>query len=194
MTDSSRVRVYIACSFDGYIAGPDDDISWLYEAAGDAGTAAPSDPMAVTFEGFMAEVGAMLMGRRTHDVVAGLGEEWPYGDTPVLVATHRALEPTVPTVQAVTGDIGELIAQAKAVAAVRARDQSTGPDVYLDGGNLIQQALNARLVDELIITFVPVILGGGIKLFDGPVTRQSVEFVGHYHYAPNMVQVVARRI
>ena len=60
---SSRVRVYMGCSFDGFIAGPDHDISWLDESYSAAGDLQP-DSDVLTFERFMSEVGAMLMGRR----------------------------------------------------------------------------------------------------------------------------------
>jgi len=180
MVTTSRVRVYMACSLDGFIAGPDDDLSFLHAAEPES-EAAPSG--ALEFADFMSQVGALLMGRRTHDVVAGLGV-WSYGDTPVLVATHRALEPAAPTVRAVSGDIGSLIAQA--------RDAAGDRDVYLDGGDLIRQALDAGLVDELCITFVPILLGGGgIRLFDGLAASTRLELVGH-HRLGSMVQITAR--
>jgi dihydrofolate reductase len=134
-------------SRDGFIAGPDDDLSWLPDghAGEDYG-----------YEQFMTGVGAILMGRRTHDVVAGFGIDWPYGDTPVLVATHHALETDEPLVRAVSGTPAGLLAAARAVAGDR--------DVYVDGGVLIQQLVDAGLVDEVIVTVIPVDLGEGVPL------------------------------
>ena len=182
MSESSRVRVYIACSLDGFIAGPDDDVSWLEAPEGMPDASAPPSG-ALEFDAFLAEVGALLMGRRTWDVVAGTGQ-WIYGAVPVLVATHRPLRPPADTVRPVSGDIAQLVAQAREVAGEK--------DVYLDGGNLIRQALDAGLVDELAITFVPVLLAAGIRLFDGLVSRQSLEFVAHHRYGHGMLQVTAR--
>ena len=176
-----RVRVYLACSLDGFIAGPDDSLEWLH-APGPEG-APPASSGALTFEGFMGQVGAMLMGRRTHDVVAGMGM-WPYGETPVLVPTHRPLEPASPTVQAVSGDLPALVAQAQALAGER--------DVYLDGGQLTRDALDAGLVDELTLTLVPVLLGGGVSLFGGLKGTTWLEFVGHHDLGMGMVQLSAR--
>lgn len=176
---ASRVRVYMACSLDGFVAGPDDDLSWL---APPEGAPPPGPTEALEFEPFMAQVGSMLMGRRTHDVVAAMGH-WPYGELPVLVATHRGVEAAAPTVRAVSGTIEELVAQARAAAGDK--------DVYVDGADMIRQAIDAGLVDELVITFVPILLAGGVRLFDGLVQRRRVEFVAH-HDLGGMMQLTAR--
>jgi dihydrofolate reductase len=170
----------MACSLDGFIAGKDDDLSWLEP---DEGAKGQSDEGAVDFQGFMSEVGALLMGRRTYDVVMGFPGEWPYGDTPVLVATSRSLEGAAPTVRAVSGTTEELI--------VAARDAAGDKDVYLDGGALIRAALDAGLIDELIMTIVPTVLGDGIPLFTGTKQRHRFEFTGH-HSLDGMVQLHAR--
>ena len=117
------VRVFIACSLDGFIAGPNDDLSWLPETQGDDHG----------FRAFLEGISALLMGRATYRVVEGFGGEWPFGERPVFVATTRPLEPAAPTVHAVSGTPAELL------AAVR---EVTAGDVYLDGGNLIRQFLD----------------------------------------------------
>jgi len=174
----------VGCSLDGFIAGPNDDLSFLNEPVPEP--AEPAEPSkALSFEGFMAQVGAMLMGRRTHDVIAEMGA-WIYGNTPVLVATHRDLQPAADSVQAVSGSIESLIEQAKEAAGDK--------DVYLDGGNLVRQGLDAGLVDELCITYVPVLLGGeGVRLFDDLKRRTKLEFVEH-HRMGHMHQVTVRPI
>lgn len=169
---AGRVRVFIACSLDGFIAGADDDLSWLPPpGADDFGHAA-----------FMAAVGAILMGRRTYDVVTGF-DPWPYGEVPLLVATTRALVPAVPTVRAVAGPIAGLVHDALAAAA--------GRDVYLDGGELIRQALDAELIDELIVTVIPVVLGAGLPLFAGVGRRHALTLVDH-RVAAGLVQLTYR--
>lgn len=147
---TSGIHAFVAMSRDGFIAGTDDDLSWLPDghAGEDYG-----------YEQFMAGVGAILMGRRTYDVVEGFGTGWPYGDTPVLVATTRALDPIEPSVRAVSGTAGELVAEAQAVAG--------GRDVYVDGGRLLQQLVDAGLIDAFIVTVIPVDLGEGIPLLAG---------------------------
>jgi dihydrofolate reductase len=156
---SARVRVYIACSLDGFIAGPGDDLSWLPHPDPDSGEDHG-------FGAFMDEVGALLMGRSTLDVVAGFGGAWPYGDKPVLVATHRELAPPVATVRAVSGGIEAIVAEARAAAG--------GKDVWVDGGALVRQVLDAGLVDHLVVTMVPVVLGAGSPLFAGCTRRHAL--------------------
>lgn len=174
-----KVRVYMACSLDGFIAGPNDELDWLNDPET---TGATEDSEALQFDAFMAQIGAMLMGRRTHDVVLGM-DAWPYGETPVLVATTRELTPAAPTVRAVSGTIDDLVDRALAIAG--------GKDVYLDGGDVIRQALNAGRVDELCITLVPILLGEGIRLFDHLDTGTKLVFTAH-HSMGNMVQLTAR--
>ncbi|MQA91144.1 MAG: dihydrofolate reductase [Gemmatimonas sp.] len=149
MAESSRTRVFVGCSLDGFIAGPNDELDWLPNL----------DTGEDTFTPFLAAIGAMAMGRRTFDIVEGFEGDWLYGALPILVATHRPLSTDRPTVSAVSGPIQKVIAEAKRVAGAK--------DVYVDGGILIREALDAGLVDEITVTIVPKILGRGIPLFAG---------------------------
>lgn len=180
---SPRVRVYIASSIDGFIAGPGDDLSWL-TGPDAANTGGATDPEALTFDSFIADVGAVLMGRGTFDVVRGM-EWWGYGKRPVLVATHRALgEGVRKTVRAVSGSIEEIVAEAKKAAR--------GKDVYIDGGDLIRQAADADLLDDITLTIAPIALGAGHPLFAGIGKRYPLEITGHHTYEGGMVQIRAR--
>ena len=178
-----RVRVYIATSIDGFIAGPNDDLSWLPSDDQLAETAGADDG-ALAYEDFIAGVGALLMGRGTYEVVRGFDVPWPYGDLPVLVATNRAMDEDPPsTVRAVHGSITELLEAAKSV--------SSGKDVYLDGGALIRQAAESDLIDDLTITMAPVALGSGPPLFAGMSKRYRMELVSHHRHAGGMLQIRA---
>ena len=150
---ASGVRVFIATSRDGFIAGPDDDLSWLPDGhvGEDYG-----------YEAFMADTAAIVMGRRTYDVVQGFGIDWPYGDTPVFVVTSRPLETDEPSVQPVSGAPAEILARVREV---------TGGGVYVDGGDVIRQFLDADLIDEATITVIPIDIGEGIPLFASDVQR-----------------------
>lgn len=165
-----KVRVFVATSLDGFIAGENDDLSWLPE---------PDPVEDYGFAAFMADTAAMLMGRSTYDVVAGF-PEWPYGETPVYVATTRPLEPVKPNVTAVAGRPAELLAT---VAA------TTDGNVYLDGGALIRGFFDADLVDEVTVTVVPVVLGAGAPLFAGVAHRRSLRLLDARPYPSGLVQL-----
>ena len=177
---SGRVRVYIATSMDGFIAGPNDELDWLGNPTPD--TELPAGVLG--FEAFMRDVGAMVMGRGTYDVVRGFGTQWFYGDVPVLVPTHRPLEPVVPTVRAVHGSIDEILDTALATAG--------GKDVYLDGGATIRSALDAGRVDEMVVTVVPILLGRGKPLFVGLTRRHQLAVQSHRDYGRGMIQLAWR--
>ncbi len=155
-----KTRVFIASSLDGYIAGSDDELDWLPQDEG----------VEDTFTPFFEHIGAMLMGRRTFDVVSDFEGAWPYGETPILVATSRALATPLASVTSAAGDIAQLIEQAKQLAR--------GRDVYIDGGALIRSAMDAGLVDEITVTMIPIVLGAGLPLFAGCARRHSLELLG----------------
>ena len=170
----SAVRVFIASSLDGFMAADDDDLSWLPP---------PTNTEDHGYRSFMAQIGALLIGRRTYDVASGFGE-WPYEELPVLVATHRTLAAQRPTVRAVTGSIQDLVA--------RAQEAASGRDVYLDGGSLIRQALDSGLVSELTVTLVPVVLGRGHPLFAGSAKRHRFALLSTKSFDSGLVQLVYR--
>lgn len=178
----SRVRVYLGCSLDGCIAGPGHDISFLEAYAPDPAAASGGG---LGFQDFMAQIGALLMGRRTYQVPLDY-DAWHYGDVPVLVATHHPLPPAPRggRAWAVRGTIEDLVAEAKAAAGDK--------DVYLDGGDLVRQGLDAGLVDELCLTLLPVVLGRGIRLWEGLQGRTELEFEAPVISGGRMVQVTAR--
>ncbi|MBK8207101.1 MAG: dihydrofolate reductase [Planctomycetes bacterium] len=172
MSQEPRVRGFLAMSLDGFIAGPNDEIDWLNVADGSEDTFTP----------FFKQIGALLMGRRSYDVASGFDGPWPYGDTPVLVATHRDLKPKAPSVSACAGTIAELVTKAKATSAPK--------DVYIDGGQIVRQALDAGLVDEITVTLIPTVLGKGIALFHGVERQHGLELVGERAIGKGLVSLV----
>ncbi|MBK8014527.1 MAG: dihydrofolate reductase family protein [Deltaproteobacteria bacterium] len=167
----SKVRVFVATSIDGFIAGPNDELDWL------SGREGVED----TFTPFFRQIGALLMGRRTYDVVSTFDGPWPYEETPVLVATNRPLSPDKTSVRRATGTIQEMVADARHLAS--------GRDIYVDGGALIRSALDADLVDELTITLIPVILGTGVPLFAGTKLRHTLDLLGTRPIGGGLVEI-----
>lgn len=174
---AGRVRVYIATSLDGFIAGPADELDWLPGPSPDA----VLPPEVLGFDTFMSQVGAMVMGRRTLEVVLGMEGDWFYGSTPILVPTHRPLQTRISTVRPASGSIESILDEALALAG--------GKDVYVDGGTVIRSALDAGRIDHLVVTMIPVILGRGIPLFAGAEKRHAMEILSLVSYGGGMAQI-----
>ena len=153
--------VFIATSLDGFIAREDGAIDWL--TGPDApGVGAGED---YGYDAFFAAVDALVMGRNSYDLVRTFSP-WPYGDKPVVVLTHRPLgdPPSGARVEAMSGEPAEVAARLAARGLGR---------LYVDGGKTVQAFLGAGLVDRLIVTTIPVLLGRGVPLF-GPLPNGDV--------------------
>ena len=150
-----KASVFIATSLDGFIARADGGIDWLPVGGG--------EPHG--FEEFMASVDALVMGRNTYETVLPF-DPWPYGEKPVFVLSTRALAPAPrgAVVEHMSGPPTEIVSRL-AARGVR--------HIYVDGGITIQRFLQAGLIQRLIITRIPVLLGSGIPLF-GPLDRDIV--------------------
>lgn len=147
--------MYVGTSVDGFIARRDDGLDFLDLAEpvdGDMG-----------FGDFMASVDVLVMGRNTFDVlerfVTREGVDWPYGETPLVVLTSRDLD--VPVQLAGKVEVSDL----EPVALLEQLGRRGFEHAYIDGAAVIQSFLRAGLIDELIITKVPVLIGDGISLF-----------------------------
>ena len=182
----TRIRGYLAMSLDGFIAGPNDELAWLQESRQSglplaAGEWAREDSGGLEFEDFLAQVGAIVMGRRTFDIVRGFPEPWAYGDTPMLIVTSSELPEGPGNVTAFHSGVAEAIDAA--------RDLARGRDVYVDGGRTLRAALDARLLDHLVITVIPTALGAGIPLFAGLEQRAEFAIERVEKWGPGMVQI-----
>lgn len=156
----TKVSVYIATSLDGFIAREDGDINWLHNSGN--GTVEKGEDFG--YEAFMGTVDALVMGRKTYEKVLSFGGKWPYGNKPVFVLTTKGI--SIPdeisdTVSSLSGKPGEILQRLEKLGHHH---------LYLDGGVTIQRFLEARLLDELIITKIPILIGSGIPLF-GPLSK-----------------------
>ena len=150
---SIQVSVFIATSIDGYIARLDHSLDWL-----ERGT-----PLSVEesgYEAFFRSVDALVMGRKTFDVVLGFGA-WPYGTTPTIVMSRNPEACSIPTELQDRVSTSALDAPA---LVERLAGEGKGR-VYIDGGQVIQSFLRAGLVDDITITTIPVLIGEGLPLF-----------------------------
>ena len=165
-----RASVFIGTSVDGFIARRDGALDFLPAGGG--------EPHG--YDEFMASVDALVIGRNTYETVLGF-DEWPYGAKPVFVLSTRPLAPAPAgaSVERMSGEPAEIVAQLAARGIRHA---------YVDGGITIQRFLHAGLIQRLIITRVPVLIGSGIPLF-GPLPHDIVlTHVATRQYASGLVQ------
>jgi len=143
--------VFIATSLDGYIAPEDGSLDWLETVPNPEG-----DDLG--FNAFISRVDALVMGRLTFEVVEGFGIGWHY-PVPGIILSN--------TLTALPEDFQEKTSLTRGTPEeVMAFARSKGfENLYIDGGTTIQQFLQADLIDELIITEIPILLGGGDRLF-----------------------------
>jgi dihydrofolate reductase len=144
-----RTSVFVGVSLDGFLAGPNGELDWLPPGGG------PEHG----YEAFFASVDALVIGRKTYEVVLAF-EKWPYGGKPVFVLSAGSLAPP-PDGAVVERLDGE---PAGIVAALSARGFG---HLYVDGGLTIQRFLRAGLIDRLVVTRVPV-RGHSALRPDGP--------------------------
>ena len=148
-----KTSVYIATSMDGYIARADGKLDWLSDKA----YTIPGEDFG--YSEFMANVDALIMGRVTFETVLGFNGPWPYGDKKIFVASNTLQsipELLQDRVTIVSGDPEYIY---------RHVSEKGHQHVYVDGGRLIQSFIRADLIDDFIITRIPVLIGEGKPLF-----------------------------
>jgi|SRR5215211_2715415 len=157
------VRVTTSLSLDGYMAGPDHDMDWVFDYAADAPTDVV-DEMIETTGTILAGRGSYNVGRgsRRQETSAPFGGRW---SGPQLVLTHDPPDDEAdPSITFISGDIRDAVAQSFQAAA--------GKNVLIFGASIADQALAAGVVDEVLLFVMPLILGGGVRLFGQPAGRR----------------------
>ena len=160
--------MFIAVSLDGFIAREDGSLDWLEGAEPDtSGTAKPSGED-YGYQAFMGSVDVLVMGRHTYEKVCSFGE-WPYEDMQVVVLSSRPVE--------IPDGLGKVAwSNSPPSALVQELATKGAKHLYVDGGNTIQRFLAEGLIQQLVITRVPVLLGSGIALF-GSIIQNDIHLV-----------------
>ena len=148
MNKKRNVVLFIATSLDGYIATKDESLEWLFKVEGEGDNG---------FSAFYETVDTVLMGKRTYDWVMKQEEgNFPYKDKECYVFTRSSIEDTE-DVKFVKGDITNFVNHLK---------HQDGKNIWIiGGGELLHAFIQEKVVDELIITVAPTIIGNGIPLF-----------------------------
>jgi dihydrofolate reductase len=164
---NGKVVLFIACSLDGYIAGRDDDIGWLF------------DDEDYHYSKFLASIDTVLMGRRTYDLMLQMGP-FPYAGKECFVFT-RTLMGGDENVEFVNQPVNEFI------DLLRKRE---GRDIWLVGGSeLISHFMLAGIVDEFVISVHPRIIGDGIPLFKSGIPSYALRLVSTESFPSGLVQL-----
>jgi dihydrofolate reductase len=162
-----------ACSLDGFIAGPHDEVDWLQW----------SDDVAAISKSVFSRVDTVLMGRKTYHAAVANGMRAYPGVTNYVFSRTLAPE-AVPEVTVVAED---------AVAFVRKLKEQPGADICLvGGGELARSLMNANLVDELGVNIQPVLLGSGIPLLPSTNDRHSLKLIESRPIAGGCVYILYR--
>jgi dihydrofolate reductase len=166
-----KASVFIATSLDGFIARADGGLDWLPTDGG--------EPHG--YDEFIATVDGIVIGRKTLETVLGFGA-WPYGSKPVIALSRTLTELKVPdgaVCDLMGGDPQDIVARLT---------QRGMKHLYIDGGVTIQGFLRAGLIQRLIITRIPVLLGSGIPLFGSLPHDVRLKHLSTRWYPSGMVQ------
>lgn len=167
-----KIKLYIAASIDRYIAQNDGDLDWLMKYPVNAETN-------YGYDVFFESIDTVIMGGRTYQDILNMDVIWPYMDKTTYVISRNHQDSKC-SIHFITENIVETIAELR---------NNEGRDIWLvGGGEIISMFLGQSLIDEMIITTIPVILGNGIPLF--PITSQESiwEVKNSQRYPNNVVQ------
>lgn len=176
MSAARKVILYIATSLDGYIAKPNDDLGFLsivQKAGEDYG-----------YTDFVNSIDTVIIGRKTYDWVLTQVKEFPHADKTSYVVTHKP-RPAIGKIKFYTGNLKELV--------LRLRTEQ-GKNIFVDGGaEIVNELLKDNLIDEFIISVIPVLVGNGTKLFKDGRPEQKLKLMSSKSFEKGLVQMHYKR-
>jgi dihydrofolate reductase len=176
MTTDRKVILYIATSLDGYIAKPNDDLSFL--------SIVQQDGEDYGYREFVKSVDTVILGRKTFDWVMSQVPEFPHADKNSYIIT-RTVRPSVGKTNFYTGKLEYLISKLKA---------EQGKNIFIDGGaEIVNELLKKNLIDEFIISIIPILVGNGTKLFKDGRPEQILELVTTKQFDKGLIQLHYKR-
>lgn len=174
-----KIKLYIAVSLDGYIATPDGGVEWLNQFQ-------ISKNEDYGYKEIYQSIDTILMGGRTYRDIVGFGCEWPYKDKTTYIVSRNNVNLT-PAEQVyfitdhVTGNVEKL-------------KESTGKDIWLvGGGELVSMLLDANLIDEMHLCYLPIVLGQGISLFPNKPKETIWKLVGSKSFLSGAISITYTR-
>ena len=179
-TGTATVTLHMVSSLDGFIARHDNSVSWL-DTPQDVYERGVSELDGA--EEVLKSIGCYILGSRTYEHALQLG--WPYGDTPTVVVTTRQLPSARTSVEFYSGDLEELV------------DERLAPryrNIWLVGGAMLCQSfLRLDLVDAIVLSIAPVMLGDGLRLFGGSTDERRWRLKDVVAYKTGFVELMYAR-
>ena len=174
--DTSKVTIHMVSSLDGFIAKKDGSISWMRSSdTYDKGVTLTDKHIAE----FLMSIDCYVMGSQTYEHAIELG--WPYGDVPVIVLTRRDLTTDRETVEFYSGDLEEL---------VNIRLKPNHKNIWMVGGAIVtKEFMRLKLVDNIVISIMPVVLGNGKLFFEYIGQEQLLHLKDVTSYKDGMVEL-----
>lgn len=177
MKENRKIVLYISMSLDGFIAKTNGDLSFL--------SIVEQDGEDYGYNDFVKTVDAIIIGRKTFDKVISMGYEYPHKDKDVYIIS-RSLRPGNGNFKYYSGSLKDLVARLKTVQ---------GKNIYCDGGaEIVNELLKDDLIDEFIISVIPIILGDGIPLFKSGQADLNLRLINCKQYNKGLVQLHYERI
>jgi dihydrofolate reductase len=171
-----KVILYIATSLDGYIAQPNDDLGFL--------SIVEQEGQDYGYADFVKTVDAVIVGRKTYDKVISMGFDFPHSDKDAYIIT-RTPRPSIGSVKFYTHDLKSLVAKIKS---------ENGKNIFCDGGaQIVHELLKDDLIDEFIISIIPILVGNGTKLFKDGRPEKKLELVSVKSFDKGLVQLHYKR-
>lgn len=169
---SRKLILYIASSLDGYIAKPNDDLSFLdrvQEEGQDYG-----------YHDFVNSVDTVILGRKTYEWVMKQVPEFPHADKNTFVITRTA-RASIGKTHFYSGNLKALVEQLK---------NENGKNIFIDGGaEIVHELLKENLIDEIILSIIPVLLGEGTLLFKDGRPEADLELISAKSFPKGLVQL-----
>ncbi|MFD2200824.1 dihydrofolate reductase family protein [Shivajiella indica] len=167
-----KVILYIACSLDGFIAMPGDDLSFLDKVA--------KEGEDYGYNEFTEAVDTVILGRRTYEWVMSKVLEFPHASKETYVIT-REIRERIGNIHFYSDDLESLVNRLK---------RKEGKDIFVDGGSeVVRMMLQVKLIDEMIISIIPVLLGEGIPLFAKGIPYQDLKLLSSKSFDTGLVQL-----
>jgi dihydrofolate reductase len=171
-----KVILYIAVSLDGYIAQPNDDLGFL--------SIVEQEGEDYGYNDFIETIDAVIVGRKTYEKVISMGIEFPHADKDAYIIT-RTPRPQKGNVKFYTGQLKTLVEKLKAEA---------GKNIFCDGGaEIVNELLKDDLIDEFIISIIPILLGNGTKLFKDGRPETKLELTSIKSFEKGLAQLHYQR-